>query len=230
MSGAATPASAKASASATATADKPAGKPATFYARIDQALANPRLQAAVRGATQRMAGGRQAAVAALPEMDALRDHARAIRAHTIAHLDRYLRQFAEQRRAPRRARALRGHRRRGGRASSATSPRRHDVQARGQGQVDGHRGDRAESPASSARASRWSRPISASTSCSSTTITPSHIVMPIIHKDRHDVARLFRRTLNATDDEVAGRAADGRAGPARAARRVPARRHGHLAA
>ena len=31
---------------------------------------------------------------------------------------------------------------------------------------------------------------------------PSHIVMPIIHKDRHDVARLFRRTLNATEDEV----------------------------
>jgi L-lactate dehydrogenase complex protein LldF len=31
---------------------------------------------------------------------------------------------------------------------------------------------------------------------------PSHIVMPIIHKDRHDVAKLFRRTLNATDDEV----------------------------
>ena len=32
---------------------------------------------------------------------------------------------------------------------------------------------------------------------------PSHIVMPIIHKSRHDVARLFRAKLQATDDEVA---------------------------
>ena len=68
---------------------------ATFYSRIDAALANPRLQAAVRNATYRMASGRTTAVSAFPEMDAVRDHARAIRAHTIARLDHYLRTFAD---------------------------------------------------------------------------------------------------------------------------------------
>ncbi len=187
---AATPASAKAS----------AGKPATFYARIDQALANPRLQAAVRGATQRMAGGRQTAVAALPEMDALRDHARAIRAHTIAHLDRYLRQFAES------------VERRGGHVHFAATAEeavaivreiaaRHDVKTvvKGKSMVS----EEIELNAGLERAGVEV----IETDLGEFIVQldgdhPSHIVMPIIHKDRHDVARLFRRTLNATEDEV----------------------------
>ena len=70
-----------------------AGKPATFYERVDKAIGNPALQAAVRNATFRMSSGRDAAIAAFPEMDIMRDHARAIRAHTIARLDHYLREF-----------------------------------------------------------------------------------------------------------------------------------------
>ena len=69
------------------------GRPATFYQRVGRAVGNPTLQAAVRNATDRMAAGRLSAVAMFPEMDAMRDHARRIRAHTIARLDHYLRQF-----------------------------------------------------------------------------------------------------------------------------------------
>jgi L-lactate dehydrogenase complex protein LldF len=177
-----------------------AATPATFYARIDQALANPRLQAAVRGATQRMAAGRQTAVAALPEMDALRDHARAIRAHTIAHLDRYLRQFAES------------VERRGGHVHFAATAEeavaivseiaaRHDVKTvvKGKSMVS----EEIELNAGLERAGVEV----IETDLGEFIVQldgdhPSHIVMPIIHKDRHDVARLFRRTLNATEDEV----------------------------
>ena len=67
--------------------------PATFYERVDKAIGSPALQAAVRNATFRMSSGRDAAVAAFPEMDVVRDHARAVRAHTIARLDHYLREF-----------------------------------------------------------------------------------------------------------------------------------------
>ena len=67
--------------------------PATFYERVDRAIGSPELQAAVRNATFRMSSGRDAAVAAFPEMDVVRDHARAIRAHTIARLDHYLGEF-----------------------------------------------------------------------------------------------------------------------------------------
>jgi L-lactate dehydrogenase complex protein LldF len=33
--------------------------------------------------------------------------------------------------------------------------------------------------------------------------TPSHIIAPVIHKTRQDVARLFREKLNATDEDLA---------------------------
>ena len=67
-----------------------------FKAHADQALADGRLQAVMR----RMGGGfaarRAAAVARLPEFDALRDQGRALKDHVLAHLDHYLEAFEAQ--------------------------------------------------------------------------------------------------------------------------------------
>ncbi len=60
-------------------------------ARIE--LRNPNLQSAMGLAKRGFIGKREAAVAALPEFDRLRDVAREIKEHTLGHLDYYLEQF-----------------------------------------------------------------------------------------------------------------------------------------
>ena len=96
--------------------------PLPFYTRARQAIADPNLQTAPRprdAAHGRSHAGRPSR--AVPDGEAARDHARRIRAHTIAHLDRYLDQFVEQATRRRRARALGRRRRRPPRASWWTS-------------------------------------------------------------------------------------------------------------
>ncbi len=73
--------------------------PLSFYRRAQQAIADPNLQTALDRATGRMVVARRRAIAAVADGEAARDHARRIRAHTIANLDRYLDQFIEQARA-----------------------------------------------------------------------------------------------------------------------------------
>ena len=142
---------------------------------------------------------------ALPDADAWRDHARRIRAHTLATLDHYLDTFVVRRRSARRPRPLRRDRRRRG----ALRPR------------SGRRRAACRWPSSR---SRWSARRSSSTRRSrragievvETDLgeyvvqlahdRPSHIVAPIIHKTKEDVRpTLFREKLGATDEEVAGR-------------------------
>src|SRR5690606_33243851 len=67
--------------------------PLTFHGRARKALADANLQEALDISTQRMTAARRMAFDALPESDAIRDHARQIRAHTIAHLGTYLDAF-----------------------------------------------------------------------------------------------------------------------------------------
>jgi L-lactate dehydrogenase complex protein LldF len=176
-------------------------KPATFYERVDKAIGSPALQAAVRNATFRMSSGRDAAVAAFPEMDVVRDHARAIRAHTIARLDHYLREFEAN------------VKRRGGHVHwAATSEeavaivvgiaREHGVKAvvKGKSMVS----EEIElNPGLAAAGVQVLETDLGEYIVQLDDDHPSHIVMPIIHKSRHDVARLFRSKLQATDDEVA---------------------------
>jgi L-lactate dehydrogenase complex protein LldF len=148
-----------------------------------------------------MATSRRAAVDAFPEMDAVRDHARAIRAHTIARLDHYLREFEAS------------VRRRGGHVHFAATAdeavaivvdiaRQHGVRTivKGKSMVS----EEVELNPGLAQAG-----IDVLETDLGEFIVqldddhPSHIVMPIIHKNRHDVARLFRAKLQASDDEVA---------------------------
>jgi L-lactate dehydrogenase complex protein LldF len=66
-----------------------------FQDRTAQALADPALQSALERAVEHFNSGRSRAMGALPNADALRDHARRVRAHTLSRLDDYLTQFAE---------------------------------------------------------------------------------------------------------------------------------------
>lgn len=64
-----------------------------FEARVREALANPQRLTAIDRAARRFYEGRALTMSTLPDAEATRDLARAIRAHTIAHLDEYLQQF-----------------------------------------------------------------------------------------------------------------------------------------
>src|SRR6476620_1600323 len=64
-----------------------------FKENARQALADPQLQSALHGIETGIVDRRRATVARLPEFEALRDSAKAIKNHTLAHLDLYLEQF-----------------------------------------------------------------------------------------------------------------------------------------
>jgi len=67
-----------------------------FRENAARALADQRLQQALGRARGGFVDKRAAAVAALPEFDALRERAQAIKDHTLAHLDWYLERFEER--------------------------------------------------------------------------------------------------------------------------------------
>lgn len=64
-----------------------------FLSASTQALANPPLQAALVRLTNTLMAGNRRGYAALADSSALRDHAKQIKEHTLAHLDRYLEQL-----------------------------------------------------------------------------------------------------------------------------------------
>ena len=69
--------------------------PATpFPTRVTKALRDATLRQALENATQGFSDKRLAMLASLPDPDRLRDYACHLRAHTISHLDEYLSQFA----------------------------------------------------------------------------------------------------------------------------------------
>ncbi len=69
--------------------------PISFYERVEEALADSQLREAMSSGPKRLADNRLKAIAAYPQMAWMRSRARQIRAHTIAHLDQYLSQFAD---------------------------------------------------------------------------------------------------------------------------------------
>jgi L-lactate dehydrogenase complex protein LldF len=61
-----------------------------FRAAAQQALADPPLQAALVRLTDTLMAGNRRGYAALADSDCLRDHAKRVKEHTLAHLDKYL--------------------------------------------------------------------------------------------------------------------------------------------
>src|SRR6516165_7050220 len=64
-----------------------------FQAASREALTNAPLQAALVRLTDTLMAGNRRGFAALPGGDQLRDHAKRIKEHTLAHLDHYLEQL-----------------------------------------------------------------------------------------------------------------------------------------
>ena len=174
---------------------------AAFYRRAEDALADAALAAKVQRATGRLLANREVGFQALTDADAVRDRARAVRADVIAHLDRYLNQFAA------------------------------NVQQRG-GQVHwADTADDARRIVAEIAASRGVQHVVKSKSMVSEELElngaleaagvrvvetdlgefvaqvggehPSHIIGPILHKSKEDVAELFERQLGATATDVA---------------------------
>jgi len=67
-----------------------------FLKRSRAAVQDPFLQTALDRATSRLKAARATAFASLPDADAVRDRAKAIKGEAIAHLDHYLARLAEQ--------------------------------------------------------------------------------------------------------------------------------------
>ena len=64
-----------------------------FRLTAAEAIADPRLQGALEGATARFRNAREKALAELPDVDLLRDHFKAVRAATLARLAEHLETF-----------------------------------------------------------------------------------------------------------------------------------------
>ena len=174
---------------------------AAFHRRIDTALADAGLKAALALSTGRLAGGRATAVAALEDFETYRDEARRIRARTIARLDQHLEAFT-------RAAAGRGCQVHWAETAESASSI-----------VAGIARDRGLTLAVKSK-SMVSEEIELNAALERAGVRvietdlgefvvqlaadrPSHIITPIIHRSRHDVARLFREKLGAGPEDVA---------------------------
>src|SRR5687767_5953973 len=66
-----------------------------FMGASTEALADAGLQKALTRLTDTLMAGNRRGFAALADSDRLRDHAKAIKQHTLSHLDRYLEQLEQ---------------------------------------------------------------------------------------------------------------------------------------
>jgi len=173
----------------------------TFYRRAEEALADPALRGTLQRITGRILESRSSALARLDEADAWRDRARAIRAETIAHLDQYVDAFVTH------VEARGGHVHFAATADDAVRYVRDLAAARGVKRIV--KGKSMISEEIDLNQHLEEAGLSVVESDLGEWIVqlghdhPSHIVMPIIHMSKEQVGDLFRKTLNATDAEVA---------------------------
>ncbi len=175
--------------------------PANFYKRVDRALKDPAMRAAMKRATARLVSSRDVGIGGFPQADQIRDHARAIRAHTITRLDYYLARFEEA------VRARGGHVHWAATASDAVSI-----------VADISRQYGAKTAVKSKSMVSEEIELNAALGAAGVDVLetdlgefvvqidgdhPSHIVAPIIHKSRRDIAKLFQEKLQASDADVA---------------------------
>ncbi len=173
---------------------------ASFKERVAASVHSEDLHAALRRATDRFGASRVRMLATLPDADEARDRARAIRRHTVANLDRYIDQFASS------------VERAGGVVHWA--PHGDDAnriivdlaKARGVEMI-------VKSKSMISEETGLNEALAAAGVLPQETdlaeyvvqlagITPSHIVVPIVHMTRHQVSDLFHEKLGTpkTDD------------------------------
>jgi L-lactate dehydrogenase complex protein LldF len=167
--------------------------PATFEANARAALADAGLRGALRNATGLFGERRRAAVAAVPDWEALREQARALKAHTLRHLDHYLEELVTN--AERNG--VRVHWARDAAEANAVVV---EVARRlgARTLVKSKSMTTEELGLNAALEAAGLRPVE--TDLGEWIIqlageTPSHIIVPAIHKTRADVGALFAREL-----------------------------------
>jgi L-lactate dehydrogenase complex protein LldF len=172
-----------------------------FHRRIDAALADIALRRALTLTAGRLAAGRATAISALPDAEALRTEARRIRAHTIARLDHYIEEFT-------RAASARGCQVHWAEtAADATRTVTHiarqnaiTLAVKSKSMVT------EEIELNAALEQAGVRVVETDLGEFVVQLAadrPSHIIAPIVHLSRGDVARLFKDKLGARPDEVA---------------------------
>ncbi len=164
-----------------------------FRSRIREGLENATLQEALQRAVPSFLVSRSKAFEDLPDAEAVRDRARAIRAHTIAHLDRYLEQFARE------------VERRGGKVFWAATAREacdyivNLARSRGVAMVAKSKSMVSEeiglNHAMEAAGIRVVETDLGEFIIQLAGERPSHIITPAIHKRREDISKLFQKHL-----------------------------------
>jgi len=177
-----------------------APEPVSFYRRATEALATPDLPQKIERATARLVAARHAAFAVFPEGEALRDEARAIRARVLSHLDQHLIRFEAE------LQKRGGHLHWAATAEDALRivtgiARAHGVRTvvKGKSMVS------EEVELNGALGAAGVRVVETDLGEYVAQLAgehPSHIVGPIIHKSREDVAAVFREKLGAAEEDV----------------------------
>jgi len=176
-------------------------QPVSFHRGAARSLATPDLPAKIERATTRLVAARHAAFAAFPEGDALRDEARAIRARVVGHLDQHLIRFETE------LQKRGGHLHWAAAAGDAVRIVGEIARARGVRRVV--KGKSMVSEEVELNAALEAAGIHVVETDLGEYVAqlagepPSHIVGPIIHKSREDVAAVFREKLGAGDEDVA---------------------------
>ncbi len=174
----------------------------SFKERIARGVADEALHAALYRAGDRFLALREQMLATLPDPEGARDHARAIRRHTIANLDRYLAEFV------RNVEAVGGTVHWAADAAEANrlittlaAERGVDLVVKGKSMVS------EEIALNAALQSAGITPLESDLGEFVAQLAgepPAHIVVPIVHKSRRDVARLFHERLGSEEtDDVA---------------------------
>ncbi len=172
----------------------------SFEQRTADALGDARLRTTLRTVTTAILGYRRAGLGRLADSDDWRDHARRIRAHTLARLDSYLEQFVQN------VEAHGGHAYYAATADDAVRYVRNLALARNVKLV-------VKGKSMVTEEIELNRHLEgASVRVVETDLgeyivqlandRPSHIVMPIMHMNRGQVADLFRDKLGAADADV----------------------------
>lgn len=178
-----------------------AGGNVSFYRKAADAVQDSHLRGAIQLVADRVLGSRAQALDELAGADAWRDHARRLRAHTLARLDDYLDQFVSA------VEAKGGHVHYARTADDAvryvtdlakSKGLKLAVKSKSMISEEIHLNDHLEHAGVRVVETDLGEFV-----VQIANDHPSHIVMPIIHKSRGQVADLFREKLNATDADVA---------------------------
>ncbi|MER3455769.1 MAG: iron-sulfur cluster-binding protein [candidate division GAL15 bacterium] len=171
---------------------------AAFRDRSARAVQDPALREAIRRVTGHLGGRRAQVTAELPHFDTLRERAKHIKQHTLAHLDRYLEQLEHQVRA----RGGHVHWARDAEEAAACVVR---ICQQGQAKRVAKSKSMVTEEVELNRALEEAGMEVVETDLGEFVVQisgdrPSHLIAPIIHKRREEVAELFSRHLGTPPD------------------------------